>query len=599
MRDGRWLACGLVSAWGVFALLSLGTPERPRSPAALEVPVSRAVPAQSAPEVVTDKVLVQADHYPADWLMWAKNYRGQRYSSLAQVNRETVPRLVPKWCYSLGTQGAQQCTPVVHRGVMYVTGAGGKLHALKADTGDLLWSFDSHLPADTVRFGADTNRGVALYRDLVIWCNFAGEIFAHDARSGKVRWRANTADYRRGYTRTLAPLVVKGRVILGSSGGEFGVRGFVEALDAETGKPAWRTHTIPAPGETGHETWPAGDQWEHGGSPTWVTGSYDPELNLIYWTTGNGAPWSADERPGDNLFSCSVLALDADTGERKWHFQFVPNDDWDYDCNTTPILTEIEWQGERTPVLLAAVKSGYFYVIDRRSGRFLKGIQFADQINWAKGLDPVTGRPLETGAARPRKGTDDRVFVIPSALGAANWWGSALDAKRNTLVLVANETGMRHVWDPVEFEPGKEFIGWAPGEFRDNTKRTARRPGRVCAWDLTTFRKTWEAPRESEVRWGGPLVTGGDLVFTGTMRGFLQALDADTGKLHWQFQTGSGIMAHPMTYAVDDQQYVAVLSGRGGVANPTYVSKDFFRDVKNHNTSGMVFAFGLQPAPAP
>ncbi|MGV3721842.1 MAG: pyrroloquinoline quinone-dependent dehydrogenase [Actinomycetota bacterium] len=594
MRGTRWFWSLVFPVWGAATLaliLTPRTPEPPPEPPPLAT--SPSVPPKHAPVLITDTVLAHAEEYSADWVMWAKTYRGQRYSPLAEINRANVTKLAPKWAYSLGTHGAQQCTPVVHRGVMYVTGAGGKLHALRADTGDLLWSFDSKLPADTARFGSDTNRGVAIYRDLVIWCNFAGEIFAHNARTGTVVWKRVTADYRRGYTRTLAPLIVKGRVILGSSGGEFGVRGFVEALDAATGKPAWRTHTIPAPGEAGNETWPPGNQWEHGGAPTWVTGSYDPELNLIYWTTGNGAPWSAEDRPGDNLYTCCVLALDADTGERKWHFQFVPNDDWDYDCNATPILAEIQHGGERTPILAVALKSGFIYVIDRRDGRFLKGAPFADTINWAKGLDPSTGRPIETGKARPRKGKDDRPFVIPSALGAANWWATAFDAKRGNLIVVGNETGMRHVWDPVEFEPGKEFIGWAQGEFQDNTKRTAARPGRVSAWNLETMKKSWEAPRESEIRWGGPLVTGGDLVFSGTMRGFLQALDAENGKPLWQFQTGSGIMAHPVTYAVDGKQYVALLSGRGGVANPTYISRDFFKDIKNHNSSGMVFAFAL------
>lgn len=586
----RAVPLGLCAGTGF--LLARALPQDPPPPPP-PPPQAGEVRALHAPRLVTDDVLRNAEQYSADWLMWARTYKGQRFSSLNQIHRANVAQLAPKWAFSTGTHGAQQCTPVVHAGMMYITGAGGRLNALRADTGDLVWSFDSGLPAESARFGKDNNRGAALYKDTVIWVNFVGQIFAHDARTGKVRWKRTTADYNLGYTRTLAPLIVKGKVILGTSGGEFGCRGFVEALDAETGKPTWTTHTIPGPGEPGHETWPEGDQWKNGGAPTWVTGSYDPELNLIYWTTGNGAPWSSENRPGDNLYCCSVLALDADSGKIRWHFQFVPNDEWDFDCCTTPILAEIDWEGERTPVMTTGVKNGFLYLLDRRTGKFLKGRQFADKVNWARGLDPVTGRPIETGTARPPRGTRQQVEVIPSALGAANWWGCAFDRARGSVILVSNETGMRHVWEPMKYDPGKEYIGWDAQQFQAHTRRTAPRPGRVTAWDLATLEKKWEAPRESEIRWGGPLVTGGDLVFTGTMRGLLQALDAGNGRPLWQFQTGSGIMAHPVTYSVNGRQYVAVMSGRGGVANPTYISQDFFKDLKNHNSSGMVFAFAL------
>lgn len=316
-------------------------------------------------------------------------------------------------------------------------------------------------------------------------------------------------------------------------------------------------------------------------------------MNLIYWTTGNGAPWSSEQRPGDNLYSCSVLALDADTGKIRWHFQFVPSNDWDYDCNTVPILAELPHGGETVPVLVAAVKNGYFYVIDRRSGKFLKDAQFADLVTWAKGLDPVTGRPIETGTARPKPGTKEKVTVAPSALGAANWWATAYDPGRKSLFIVANETIMDHTWEPIDFVPGQPYIGVNHSEFSEGLRRSAPRPGRVAAWDLVTMKKKWEAERELEVRWGGPLATGGDLVFSGTLRGFLQALDSDTGRRLWQFQTGSGIMAHPVTYSVNGRQYVAIVSGKGGVANPAGLSPDLIRHRINHHNSGMVFAFAL------
>ncbi len=551
-------------------------------------------PPASAPALVTDEVLRRADDYPADWLHYAKNYRGHRFSPLEQIDRASVGRLVPKWCFSLGTLGPQQCTPIVHRGVMYVTAPGGKVMAVKADSGELLWKFDAKLPEDAEKYGPLNNRGAAVYQDRVIWIDVVGRIWAHEAATGKVVWQAPTDYFRLGYTKTLAPLVVKGKVVFGTSGGEYGIRGYVEARDAATGKRAWKTYTVPAPGEPGSETWPTGsDAWEHGGAPTWMTGSYDPDLDLIYWTTGNGGPWSAEERAGDNLYCCSVLALDADSGRLRWHYQFVPNDDWDYDCNGTPVLAEIEHEGKPTPVLALAVKNGYFYVLDRRNGRFLKHAQVAETLTWAKGLESKTGRPIEAPGARPPKGSDERVFVAPSALGTVNWWGMAFHPRRNWMVLVANETGMMHCWDPIPFVPGEPFIGDKGDEFLKGMRRATERPGRVCAWDLKSMKKQWEAEPELEVRWGGAVVTGGELVLAGTMRGFLQALDAETGRRLWQFQTGSGIMAHPVTYAVDGKQYVAVVSGRGGVANPAGGAWEFFKHLKHDHSSGMVFAFGL------
>lgn len=548
----------------------------------------------SAPANVTDEVLARADDYPADWLTYAKNYRGHRFSPLDQINRENVRRLAPKWCFSLGTLGAQQCTPIVHRGVMYVTSTQGRINAVNAETGELLWQFDSKLPEDALKYGPDANRGAAVYQDRVYWCNIVGTLFCHDAKTGEVIWKVTPDYYRLGFSKTFAPLIVKGMVITGIGGGEFGVRGFIEARSAETGKRIWKTYTIPAPGEPGSETWPSeGDAWEHGGGPTWITGSYDPDLNLIYWSTGNAGPWSALERPGDNLYTCCMLALEPATGKIRWHFQFVPGDDWDFDCNGTPILTEIEHEGKMTPVAVQAVKNGFLYVLDRRNGRFLKAVRVSDTLNWAKGVDPKTGRPIENSGVRTRKGSREKVFVAPSALGTVNWWGMAFDPRRQSVILVANETGNDLVWDPIPYVPGDLFSGLREPEFPHATRRTTERPGRVCAWDLRTMKKRWEAEPELEVRWGGSVVTGGDLVFTGTMRGYLQALDAETGKRLWQFQTGSGIMAHAITYAVAGKQYVTVVSGKGGAANPASLSYDFFKHMKNHNQSGMVFTFAL------
>lgn len=473
---------------------------------------------QHAPEVVTDDDLVKADEYGGDWLMYAGNYRGQRYSPLGQIDRGNVAGLVPKWAFSLGALGAQECTPVVHRGVMYLTASDGSLQAVRADTGELLWRFDSELPDDVSTFTpTDVNRGATIYKDRVYWNNIIGTVYCHDAKTGEVIWQETPDYFRLGFSKTLAPLIVKGMVITGISGGEYGIRGFLEALDAETGERVWKTYTIPGPGEKGHETWPQNnDAWEHGGAPTWVTGVYDPDLSLIYWTTGNAGPWSSEQRPGDNLHTCSVIAFDADTGAMKWTYQLVPNDDWDYDANVTPVLTEIEHEGKQTPVIALAIKTGFLYVLDRRDGRFLKGVKFSDTPVppfWATGLDPETGRPIESVHARPRKGMEDSVVVSPSATGTANWFSTAFHPPNQLMVIVANETTNHRFWTPDEYVPGEFFISGNLEEFEDKEfegmfRRVGEWPGRVCAYDLRTMTKKWEAQREPEIRWGGPADDG-------------------------------------------------------------------------------------------
>ena len=550
-----------------------------------------------APELVTDEALVRADEFGADWLMYSRNYSGHRFSPLDQVDTGNVDDLVPQWAFSLGALGAQESTPVVHRGVMYVTSNAAALHAIAADTGELLWSFDSEPPEDVDDFtSTSVNRGAAIYKDRVIWNNLVGTIYCHDARTGDVIWRVTPDYFRLGYSKTQAPLIVKGMVITGTTGGEHGVRGFLEALDAETGERVWKTYTIPAPGEPGHETWPQdSDAWEHGGAPTWISGAFDPELDLIYWTTGNGGPWSSEQRSGDNLYTCSVLAFDADTGAIRWHYQFVPNDDWDYDANVTPVLTQIDHEGESTPVIALAIKTGFLYVRDRRNGRFLKAVKCSTTPSppfWATGLDPETGRPIESSHARPSS-PQDSVVVSPSAAGAANWFSTAFHPERQLMIIVANETQNHRFWTPTEYVPGEFFIADNDEMLEDEGmfQTVGEFPGRVCAYDLRTMTKRWEASPELDVRWGGPLATAGDLVFSGTLRGTLQALDADDGETLWEFQTGSGIMAHPITYSVDGKQYVVIVSGLGFITNPGF--EDLIADVKNHNGGGMVFAFAL------
>ena len=486
-----------------------------------------------------------------DWLTYSGNDAGWRYSKLDQVNTSNIRELVPKWAFQIGDLGKFETTPLVKDGVMYGTGQNGRAFALDARTGKAIWRYTPSLPADVRACCGNVNRGFAMQGNILFMATLDAHVVALDARTGNVLWNTQAIDYKLGYSFSLAPLVVKDKVIVGVSGGEFPIRGFIDAYALDTGKRLWRFYNTPSPGEPGHETW-SGDTWKYGGAPAWVTGSYDPELNLIYWGTGNPAPSNfGGSRQGDNLYSNSMLALDPDTGKLKWHFQFTPHDLWDYDATQTPILIDREWQGKRRKLLLDANRNAFFYVLDRETGEFLLGKPFAG-LNWAKGLDSK-GRPVPNPDAVPTKAG---VKVCPGWAGGVNWNPSSYSPQTNLFYVNAREDFCTIFGGNAEQPiPGRYFYGSTfaqPANQKDW--------GALRAIDPATGNIKWEFKMYS-AGWGGVLSTAGGLLFLGDNEGNLMAFDAARGENLWHFQTGSPIFAAPMSYWLDGKQYVVIPAG--------------------------------------
>jgi alcohol dehydrogenase (cytochrome c) len=488
---------------------------------------------------------------PKDWLTFSGNPAGWRYSQLEQVNKANIRRMAPKWVFQTGDLGKFETTPLVENGVMYGTGQNGKAFALDARTGKAIWRYNPNLPADTRACCGNVNRGFAIQGDRLFMATLNAHVIALDKRTGNVLWDTIAVDYKLGYSFTVAPLAVKDKIIVGVSGGEFPIRGFVDAYSMDTGKRAWRFYTIPAPGEPGHESW-SGDSWKYGGAPAWETGSYDPELNLVYWGTGNPAPSNyGGKREGTNLYSNCMLALDADTGKLKWHFQFTPHDLWDYDATQTPILLDAVWQGKSRKLLLQADRNAFFYGLDRETGQFLFAKQFAGQ-NWAKGID-ASGRPIVNPEAVPTK---EGVTVCPGWAGGVNWNPPSYSPQANLFYVNAREQFCTifggHEETPL---PGRYFYGSTfapPANMKDW--------GALRALDPLTGDVKWEFKMYS-AGWGGVLSTAGGLVFTGDNEGNFMGFDAATGENLWHFQTGSPIFAAPMSYELDGEQYVVIPAG--------------------------------------
>ena len=497
--------------------------------------------------------LTKAEQESASWLTYSGSYRSHRYSALDQVTRENVARLRPAWVYQLTSRSGQlETSPVVADGVMYITEPPSTVTALDVRTGRRLWSWSPVLPEDVKHIGFPrTNRGVAILDDRVYVGTLDAHLVALDAATGAVRWDVVVADNALGYAITSAPLAIDGKIIIGVSGGEAGIRGFLDAYDARSGARAWRFWTIPGPGEPGHETW-GGDSWKTGGAPTWLSGSYDPELNLLYWGVGNPAPdWNGDSRPGDNLYSCSLIALDASTGTLRWHFQFTPHDTHDWDANQVPVLVDADVGGRQRRLVVTANRNAFYYVLDRSTGEFLAGAPYAKQ-TWAEGLDG-RGRPSVKPGTEPSL---DGTLVWPSLQGATNWHSPAFSPATRLFYVAAREMGSRYFKREAEYGPGKEFLGGGEDELPAD-----QNSGAVRALEITTGRLAWEFPLHSPP-WAGLLATAGGLVFGGTNEGNVFALDARTGRPLWQFQTGGAVTANPIAYAVDGQQYVAIAAGR-------------------------------------
>ena len=496
--------------------------------------------------------VVAAAREPGSWLTYSGSYASHRFTPLTEVTPVNVGRLRPAWVYQVQEPGPVETTPLVADGVMYVTEAKSRVAALDLRTGRTLWRYEPAVPKDVRLIGfGPTNRGAALLDDRVYVATLNAHLVALDAASGAVRWDVEVADNALGYAITSAPLAIDGKVVIGVSGGEAGIRGFLDAYDAKTGARVWRFNTVPGPGEPGHQTW-AGDSWKTGGAPTWLSGSYDPDLGLVYWGVGNPAPdWNGDGRAGDNLYSCSLIALDEATGALRWHFQFTPHDTHDWDANQVPVLVDAAVDGRPRRLVVTANRNGFYYVLDRATGEFLRGAEYATQ-TWARGLDEHGRAIVIPGTEPSEKGT----LVWPSLQGATNWFSPAADAARGLFFVPVREMGSRYFKADVDYEAGKPFLGG--GEEVETGDRVY---GAVRALDLTTGERRWEHRLLSPL-WAGLMSTASGLVFGSTNEGNVFALDSATGQALWNFQTGGQCVANPMAFETEGHEHVAVACGQ-------------------------------------
>ncbi|MBP1295560.1 MULTISPECIES: methanol/ethanol family PQQ-dependent dehydrogenase [Bradyrhizobium] len=507
----------------------------------------------------TSEQLVKGATDTSNVLNYGMGYNLQRFSTLNQINKDTVKNLVPVWNYSLNDDRSEESQPLVYQGVIYVTTHNATI-AIDAKSGKQIWKTKVEYPAETPRIVCCgiINRGAALYDGKVFRTTLDANVIALDAKTGKELWRQKAADIKEGYSMTVAPLVADGVVITGISGAEFGTRGFIDGWDPATGKKLWRTYSIPTPDEPGGDTW-KGDTWKLGGGSTWITGSYDPELNTVYWGIGNPGPFNSAVRPGDNLYTCSVLALDPKTGKIKWHYQFSPNNPFDYDSVAEMVLADMNVEGKPTKVLMDANRNGFFYVLDRTNGKLLAANPYVN-VNWATGIDMKTGRPIETDITKDAR-EGKKVTVYPSILGGKNWEPMSFNPQTGLAYANTLAFGGKYKAEPVTFKQGEWYLGM---DLTDPWEWGTGPRGHLKAIDPMTGKAKWEAPSDIP-RFSGVLSTGGGVVFSGQLTGEFEAFDADTGKKLWQFQTGSGIEGQPVTWQQDGVQYVAVTSGYGGV----------------------------------
>ncbi|MCW8887009.1 MAG: PQQ-dependent methanol/ethanol family dehydrogenase [Motiliproteus sp.] len=558
---------------------------------------------------VTDQDIVADQDTVGDVVSNGMGLRAQRYSPLTRVNGDTVEDLKAVWAFSFGgeKQRGQESQPMVKDGVMYVTGSYSRVFAIDIKTGEELWQYDARLPENIMPCCDVINRGVALYGDLVIFGTLDAKLVALHKDTGKTVWKKKVADYKAGYSISAAPILVKGKVITGVSGGEFGIVGKVEAYDALTGKLVWTRPTVEGHmgylngkenGITGGEagkTWP-GDLWKSGGAATWLGGTYDPDVDLLFFGTGNPAPWNSHLRPGDNLYSSSRVAIDPDTGKISWHFQTTPHDGWDYDGVNELVSFDYTANGKKIQAAATADRNGFFYVLDRTNGDFIRGFPFVDKITWAKGLDQ-NGRPLYNEDFRPGNPADSKdgkqgktVVAAPSFLGGKNWMPMAYSQDTGYFYVPSNEWEM-DIWnEPTAYKKGAAYLGAGFTIKAINEEYI----GVLRAIDPVSGKEVWRYKNNAPL-WGGVMATAGGLVFTGNPEGYLMAFDAKTGEMKYRFQTGSGIVGTPITWEQDGEQYISVVSGWGG-AVPLW-GGEVAKRVKHLNQGGTVWTFKL-PAKA-
>ena len=570
------------------------------------VATALAIPAVAS-AAVTDAMIQNDAKSTGDILSWGMGTEGQRYSPLKDINVSNVGKLVPAWSFSFGgeKQRGQESQPVIHNGKMFVTGSYSRIYALDAATGEKLWKYEHRLPEGIMPCCDVVNRGAALYDNLVIFSTLDAQLIALDQNTGKVVWKDKIDDYAAGYSNTAAPIIANGLVLTGVSGGEFGVVGRVEARNAKTGEMVWMRPTVEGHmgytfdkdgnkkeagiSGTTNATW-KGDMWKTGGAATWLGGTYDSKTGLAYFGTGNPAPWNSHLRPGDNLYSTSTVAVDVKTGQIKWHYQSTPNDGWDYD-GVNEFVT-FDMNGKR--VGAKADRNGFMYVNDATTGKLENAFPFVKKITWAKGIDMKTGRPIFDPANRPGDPTKmdgkkgETVFSAPSFLGGKNQQPMAYSPDTGLFYVPANEWGME-IWnEPITYKKGAAYLG---AGFTIKTLPGFDYIGALRAMNPKTGKIEWEITNNAPL-WGGVLTTGGNLVFWGTPEGYLKAADAKTGKEVWKFQTGSGVVAPPVTWkGKDGQQYVAVVSGWGG-AVPLW-GGDVASKVNYLEQGGSVWVFKL------
>lgn len=565
---------------------------------------ARANATQAAEPVgsVSQETLLAAGKNNSNWLMYGRTYDAQRYSPLDQINKKNVKKLIPVWTFQTGVLDGFECTPLVIDGIMYITTPWNHAYAVDCKTGSQLWHYQKSLPDNLALCCDAVNRGFAAWGDRLYMTTLDAHLVCLDRNTGEEVWdRPITVVedgkevkdiYKLAYSATVAPLVVKDKIIIGISGAEYGIRGFIDAYDAKSGKRLWRFYTVPSPDdEEEHakkalKTW-EGKSWLTGGGSAWVTGTYDAELNTLYWGIGNPSPdFNGDVRKGDNLYTCSIVALNPDSGKYKWHFQASPHDVWDYDGVNEPVLVNIDKDGEKVKALVQAHRNGYFYCLNRENGEFIYGkpfceVTWTDRTKGADGLDPKTGRPFINPKALP---TEKGVRVCPGAAGGKEW---------NPM---AYHPGTGLVYVPVinncaKFTSGKAFfIKGQPYWGSALTLIDNQASGTFKAIDVKTGKAKWEVATRSPMV-AGVLTTGGGLAFTGDAEGFFTAYDADTGKVLWNFQCGSGHHASPVTYTLDGRQYIAVCVGWGGwTAGFAGDGAPWLRNARRGNS---VFVFAL------
>jgi len=513
-------------------------------------------------QVSFDRILGAAKE-PNNWLTYSGGVMSQRYSGLTQVTPDNVKNLELQWMFQARSLEKYEATPLVVDGVMYTIQDPDDVVALDAVTGRVFWMFNYTPSKDARPCCGRLSRGVAVLGDTLFLGTIDARLIALDAKSGRPLWNVQVGKPEAGYAITHAPLIIKDKVIVGVAGGEYGIRGYIAAFDVKTGREVWRFYTIPGAGEPGNETW-KGDSWKHGGASVWVTGSYDPDLNLTYWGIGNPGPdWNGDDRGGDNLYSDCVVALDADTGNLKWYYQFSPHDEFDYDSVQVPVLVDGEWQGRPRKMMLWANRNGLFYVLDRASGQFLLGKPFA-KVTWMNGFDE-RGRPMKVPSAASNR---DGTLIFPGNQGATNWYNPSYSPRTGLFYIPTwDDYSSLFVKQDAEYKEGQTFGGGGPrntgpptvtGAF--NYRKEGDQYGAIRAIDPKTGNRKWEFKMD-DVTQAGVLTTASDLLFSGGNEGYFFALDARNGSLLWKSAVGGRVTSGPMTYSVGGRQYIAVCAG--------------------------------------